>query len=364
MLSKFNTGMTAKMKTKVNASLWGLILLLVLSLPLALQAEEDVALKNVEQLLNAGALHDAKLKLTQLRATQARRATSGQINLEIALLDARILMADNKLEQASDQLKALLKTTPNNAKVYYWYGIANSNLAGQASIFTAGSYANKAKNSFIKAVALDPNYIPGYKGLIGFYISAPAIVGGSMKKAEQMVQRLYNVSELQGTLSQLQLAKEDNDTQLEVKLISTLFDKFNNSATAQFTAGLYYQQQKQYEQAYQAFLAGSSLPAPTKGIGESDREFNKSKLSALYQLGRNAVFSERHIPKGIAALNEYLTKPISTALPSKEWARFRLAKLYVLNHQVNLAKPILIELRDGDYEDELSTLAGRELQAL
>ncbi len=330
-------------------------------------ANNETDFKKVERLLLFGNQDEAQKLLNnlQLKTVMLEEAQSGkEIGLKIAEFEARILFANNKLKQASNLLEELIEKHPNTPSLYKWYGQVNGGLAQQASIFKAGSYAKKSKNAFHKSIEVDTNYVDGYIGLIQFYLQAPAIAGGSNKKAKTIANQLLKVDPLQGTLSLLSVAQENNDQDRQEQLISQLEKDFQSSATALYVVGFHYQRQQRFEQAYQAFQSSVSSNVSDD---VSTKEL-QSQLSSLYQLGRNAVFSSLHIKEGIQALTKYINVEVPTQLPSKSWANYRLAKLYLLDNQSQFAKPILMSLKaqlesDGKNSDkDLLALVKKELK--
>ena len=87
--------------------------------------------------------------------------------------------------------------------------------------------------------------------------------------------------------------------------------------------GFVLQHKQIYDQAQKHFSLAAYQP-------------NSSVVSyeALYQIGRNAVFSQLFIDEGISALQEYIRQEISDDLPSIEWAYYRLSQLYKMKLDV------------------------------
>ena len=57
-----------------------------------------------------------------------------------------------------------------------------------------------------RALELDPSRPDVYQGLIGYYLNAPPIAGGSVDKAEAMAQRLVDVDQAAGEAALAQVA--------------------------------------------------------------------------------------------------------------------------------------------------------------
>ena len=336
---------------------WVKVPLLIALFPALVVANSQSPLQHVDWLLYQGMVEKAQKVLNDVDTTKSNE-------LEVNLLKVRIDLASNELDEAADNLEHLIEQHPKQAELYYWQGRVNAAQAQQASIFSAAGYAKASKKGFQMAVELDPQNIQSQRGLMQFYLQAPAIVGGSAKKAKEVAATIMKIDKLHGTMAQLSIAQRDEDEQAIADLLKQLETKFSSSPTALYTVGIHYQQEKQFDKAFKLFSQASALKETDRYQQESLRKFEESKLSALYQIGRNGVFSELNIAEGIEALNLYVQAEIPNHLPSKDWAQFRLSKLYQLNDQAALAKPILLALKAETKDDDLAKQVKKELKSL
>ena len=230
----------------------------------------------------------------------------------------RIAIIENKLDDAEDYLEKAVELKSKNADYHYWFGYLNLRQAANASIFTAPGYASDAREHLSKAVELQPDHLKALRSLVSFYINAPSIAGGSVKKAQALVEKISSVSNEEGLITQLQIYQEEEEKEEELKVAEQLEKNHSDSARALLKAGFSYQGQQQYQAAFRAFEKASKI---------SSEEDKFSPLSALYQIGRTASLSKQEVELGIKAFNQYLTLEIDSNLPSKNWARYRLAIL-------------------------------------
>jgi len=314
--------------------------------PALVIANNQNPLEQVDWLLYQGNVKEAEIALKQVKKNDTNRAEHG-------LLRARIEFANEAMDDAADTLKALIKNHPDNAEMHFWLGRIKGAQAQQASIFSAASYAKEAKEAFLNATKVDPNYVPGHIGLIQYYTNAPSMVGGSIKKAKQVAEKLAKIDPVESTLSFLDIAREESDETRALELIQKIENEHKHYAPALLTAAFYYQQAEEYQKALKLFVRASELPLVDNISKMQQRRFSQSKMAALYQIGRTAVFAEKHMDQGITALTQYIDSPVPRDLPSKDWAKFRLSNLYVLNKQENLAKPILVTLKQNSQEEDL-----------
>lgn len=257
-------------------------------------------------------------------------------------------------QQQFDSALALLEATKlkdedavKPAQYHYWLGVANAKLASNSSWFKAPGYASTAKSHFEQAVKLDPEFMLARKGLFRYYLRAPGIAGGSIKKAKQQIDAVRAFSELDAALLQLELAQHEDDKALIFDSAEQLFE-FKDSPEALYQAGLSFQQTQNYEKAFLAFrLAYSFLPS-----GHLTETLPYTQLAA-YQFSKTAVLAEQHLPEAIKAMQAYLTMPIEEGMPEKSWAQFRLGQLYWLSGDKAQAKLLFDEIKHTQQDQQL-----------
>lgn len=97
--------------------------------------------------------------------------------------------------------KKLKQLKPSEANYYYKYGGALGMKASQVNRFTALGMIGDIKESFEKAIALNPKHIDARWALVMLYIKLPRIVGGSESKAMKYSSELSQLSPIDGYLS-------------------------------------------------------------------------------------------------------------------------------------------------------------------
>lgn len=259
-----------------------------------------------------------------------------------ASIDAITDAIQHDLDQAEEMVVRALNSEPDNAKLYFLCGRIMGQQA-ENSFISALSYARKSVNCLKKSVELSPSN-PEYKmGLIRFYLGAPGIAGGDKKLAKEQVDEVYKLSELAGIKAEILYLAELAQARELTLLLKRAVTDFPDNAEFHYRLGLQFQQQKQYTEAHHSFEKAATL------ITENELIF---ALNALYQVGRNAVFSEMNIEQGIAALEQFIgIGKTSADLPPLEWAHLRLAQLAkLLNNPALMEKHIQKALASNDRE--------------
>lgn len=250
----------------------------------------------------------------------------------------RIALIEKDFDRAEELLENALEKNPNNADYHFWFGRVNLLKAANASLFSAPGYASAGKKHLAKALELEPKHIDATKDSIRFYLNAPGIVGGSVKKAVAMAEELVKFAPVDGYQMLLGIYRKEENDDKELEVASLLGEKFSDNPQAMLSSGLTFQSHKAYEKALKLFEKASRLK-----VDDGDL----TPASALYQVGRTAVLSGQFTEKGIQALELYIELEGAPSLPSKNWARYRLASLYQQKGDAKKAKA-------------LATLAGKE----
>jgi tetratricopeptide (TPR) repeat protein len=81
------------------------------------------------------------------------------------------------------KLEKCIAELPESARCHHALGAVFGSSAMSAGMVNGIKYAGKIKDMFVKAVELDPNHFDMRRDLGMFYLQAPGIVGGSVRKA-------------------------------------------------------------------------------------------------------------------------------------------------------------------------------------
>lgn len=96
---------------------------------------------------------------------------------------------------------------PTQADYYYLYGGALALKAQSANKFKALGMVSDIRESFEKAIELNPKHIEARWALIEYYLQLPFILGGSEKKALRYADELAKLSPVDGYLSKGHIAE-------------------------------------------------------------------------------------------------------------------------------------------------------------
>lgn len=314
----------------------------LLLLSSVVQANNMELVSQVQALWQANDYAAAKALLAPLVTKQSKDA-------QLLALLGRTEAGLQQMERAEELLEKAVKYDAKNADYQHWYATASCNLASSASMFSALGYAKRCKKAYETALTLAPQNPRSYIALGSFLAQAPGIAGGDKDKALALAQQLKQLDDVQGWLLQLRLTEFSDDA---------AFAQFLADAKPlQQRPEAYFQRAMQLT-AQQNYLAAIALLQQAIQQAAVDEDAKASIAESHYQLARCAVLGKTAINEGIAAMQHYLQhEPKADRL---DWAKLRLAQLYVLAEELEkasaIAKPLLASTQDDKLKAELKKI--------
>lgn len=324
--------------------------LLMLSAALALSAHAQAAVFKdpaMQQALEAD--QDEEL-LALARARLKTDATDPQGLAATALVGMQDADAA-KLEAHALSLQQCVERHPRAAVCHFVLGQVLGSQAMSGGMMKAMTLTGRIKESFQKALALEPQSYEARDALQQFYLMAPGIAGGSTSKARALADEVRESQPEQAQLLRARLLHNDGDTagaEREIKAFTPGRDVALNKAWVQawLALGLSYLQDKQPGKA-RAWLEPLTKTQPQSAYGffglarvaaaeqrwdESARAFEQARglegaraLPIDYRLGL-MLQTKGDKAQAKAALERYLAGK-SPSRRLAEDARRRLAEL-------------------------------------
>lgn len=156
-----------------------------------------------------------------------------------------------------------------------------------------------------EAVRLDPDLMDARLDLVRYYTIAPRVVGGSLKKARAEAARIAKKDAALGAWTQGYIAyrqKEYGPARVKLRQAVREAKDVRAKALALTWLGYLSQETQQYDDAFAAWSA----------LLEADA----SRVDALYETGRTAVFANRELDRGEQALRRYLKTQPGPEMPT------------------------------------------------
>jgi tetratricopeptide (TPR) repeat protein len=104
-------------------------------------------------------------------------------------------------DKALGYYQKLKNLKPNEANYYYKYGGVLGLKSKEGGKWVAIRLIGDMKESFEKALVLNPKHIEARWAMIEYYLQVPALFGGSEKKAQRYADELMKLSPVDGYLS-------------------------------------------------------------------------------------------------------------------------------------------------------------------
>jgi tetratricopeptide (TPR) repeat protein len=209
--------------------------------------------------------------------------------------EGRRLMAANDPAKAEKQFERAIAAEPNVSIYHLWLGNAIGEQAQNASVLRQPFMARRIKAEFEKAVELDSTSIDAREGLIGFYLQAPAVMGGSLEKAQVQARAIAQLHVIRGHMANARIAWHQKDTVATERAHRAAIAAWPDSAgpTIQFAQRLQgWNRNADAFAAYEAFLA------------RQPRNF-----SVRFQLARLIAITGEQLPRGERILRELIAEP-------------------------------------------------------
>ncbi|MGO9259949.1 MAG: tetratricopeptide repeat protein [Bryobacteraceae bacterium] len=151
---------------------------------------------------------------TDYKATLNTLLPVTQKNAAVYALTGKAYYMDGQYKYSASCLEKAVMEDPLSSNYYDWLGKAYGRRAEQSSFLTALPYANKTRDAFEKAVALDPSNLEALGDLFEYYLQAPGIVGGGVDKAEGVAVRIGRLSEAEYHYDRARIAEKRKNIQV------------------------------------------------------------------------------------------------------------------------------------------------------
>jgi tetratricopeptide (TPR) repeat protein len=224
----------------------------------------------------------------------------------------RAALSQDQFAEAVRLLERSVAADPRQASAHAWLGTALGMSARNAGRMRQLSLARQSRETYERALAIDPRNVYAREGLAQFYSIVPGIAGGSAAKARQQAAELSRVSRLRGHISLGLIAERAKDHAAAEREFRSAVSVAPDSAISHLALGHYYARMKRWGDAYAAY--------------ERLLERNPGSQQALYHIGRVGALSGERLERAQEALTRWLSKPPDDPL-SIQKARTRLAEI-------------------------------------
>jgi tetratricopeptide (TPR) repeat protein len=208
----------------------------------------------------------------------------------------------------------LLKATqeePKNSEYMDWLGRVYGKRAEAAHLLAAPGFATKARESFERAVELDPKNSEALSDLFDFYLNAPGFMGGGYEKALNISNKMGAIDPPEAYTEKARLAQKHNEA-------AAAEANLRQAVAAQPT-------EVGHLVALAKFLANQGRTQESDEIFSIAEKIDPTAPRLWYARADVLIKQQRDLNQARALLEKYLQAPITPDDPPKEQA-LRLLK--------------------------------------
>ena len=218
-------------------------------------------------------------------------------------------LADYK--KATEYFEKAIAGAPNNSECELWLGRAWGRRAEGNSLM-AVVYATRARQSFERAVALDPHNNEAKNDLFDFYLNAPGFLGGGIDKALAAAHGIATERPVEYEFEEAEIAEKRNDpASAEAHLRRAMELAPNESGRIVDLA---------------RFMAKHGRPEEGDRLFEQARKVAPNKPSVLFAEAKSYIDTHRKLDEARKLLQSYLQANLTPDDPTRQEAEKLLKK--------------------------------------
>ncbi len=212
-------------------------------------------------------------------ALRALLAADGR-NAGVNQLIGRCYYMQGNPKRASEYFEKAVAAEPGNSQYNLWLGRAYGRRAETSSFITAPGFANKARQSFEKAVQLDSRNLEAISDLFEYYLDAPGFLGGGLDKAAGLANRMRDLDFGEFHWMQARLAEKRKEFQTAENQLRRAAELAPRQVGRVIDLAKFFAKQGRYQESDETFRQARALaPDAPKVIFE--------QASAYVRAGRN-----------------------------------------------------------------------------
>jgi uncharacterized protein len=261
----------------------------------------------------------------------------------------RALLAEKEIEGAVEAFERATDLVPDRSELHLWLGRALVQKLQSAGTLEKARLAGRVRQSYEKAVELDPSSLEARTSLAGYYLSAPALAGGSTRKAMEQIEAIIAIDPARGLVLLAQVHLQKKEWEEAEAAYRKVLEHDQGNAAIHFQMGRMYQDRERWSEAAGSFEAAiASDPAHAE---------------AWYQLGRTGAMSGENLDRALEAIEIFIDRFSSVSDPAYRagsWWR----KGMILDRQGRIEEAIAAYRRalqiDPSHQHSRKALAMRE----
>lgn len=201
----------------------------------------------------------------------------------------RLTYENDTISESIGHLEAAAERMEPDSELQRMIGEAYFVRAGmESSLGDAGDGESRLR----KALEIDPENLEARESLAGFLAGAPWIAGGDMDEADEHAEFIRARDPERGVMVLARNRLADDETGEAVAILERELKENPEWDSLAVPLGIGYQNLEQYEKAFEVLARYAGRPDPDP--------------MAVYQLGRTAALSGKHLAEGREAMKRYI----------------------------------------------------------
>jgi tetratricopeptide (TPR) repeat protein len=195
-------------------------------------------------------------------------------------------------DAAIRQLHRALTLKPDDADTHYALGVVHLARATEVSLMKIRRVLKESTDHLQKAIDLNPDHAAAHYYLIQVLLNAPRIAGGDQERANQLNERLAELSPLHHKMVNSTLAAKREDVATAEAILLATVERHPDSSLVNFALLSHYSDQEQYGKA---IPYGEKFLAIPKTWDDTDLANAHFLLGKAYQAEGNQQQSLQHL---------------------------------------------------------------------
>ena len=211
-----------------------------------------------------------------------------------------------EFKHAGEAFQKAVAADPARSGYHLWLGRAFGRRAETSSPFTAPGLASKARQSFEKAVDLNPRNTEAMNDLFEYYLQAPGFLGGGLDKAAALAARIRDLDPAEFHFAQAQLAEKRKEWGTAEQQLRRAVDLAPRQAGRLLDLAKFLARQGRHQESDAAFQQAARIDPASPRI--------------LFERANTYIRTKRNIDEARSLLKQYLASPRTPDDPSREEA--------------------------------------------
>ena len=182
---------------------------------------------------------------------------------------------------------------PQKSLYYMWLGRIYGEKADRAGFLSAATLVKKVRNSFERAVELDPDSWEARTDLAEFYLEAPSIVGGGKDKAREQAKALLPLNPGMAHWVLARIAEKDKNSVEAEREYRAGIDATHGGARAWLDFSIFLRHAGRFEEMQQALEKVESAPV--------------DRAESLMDGASLLLHADRYFPLGARLVRRYFS---------------------------------------------------------